>query len=71
MGGRKVNYIEELKIINAYMLNDSRIKFSQYVMIRNAMSTIIKALGADEAEFAKKSAILARALDGENSSSND
>ena len=66
-----MNYIEELKIINAYMLNDSRIKFSQYVTIRNAMGTIIEALGADEAEFAKKSAILGRALDGEDSTSND
>lgn len=55
-----MNYIEELKIINAYMLNDSRIKFSQYVTIRNAMGTIIEALGADETEFAKKSAILGR-----------
>ena len=57
-----MNYIEELKIINAYMLNDSRIKFSQYVTIRNAMGTIIEALGADEAEFAEKSDILARAF---------
>lgn len=66
-----MNYVKELVLINAYMLNDSNIKFHQYFEIRDALGRIVRALGHDELLFAKESSMLGRALDGEDSTSND
>lgn len=66
-----MNYVKELVLINAYMLNDSNIKFHQYCDIRDALGNIVRALGHDELLFAKESAILGRALDGEDSTGDD
>lgn len=66
-----MNYMRELVNINAHMLNDGNIKFNQYIEIRGALGRIVEALGHDELLFARESSMLGRALDGENSSSND